>query len=189
MDKATLLNHLKVIQSVYATGLTLWGLLCTLDEQTIKRNRIILKEDGIDIVPPGRTLYIPPNMGIYNVQLGGPLQWNIGHASLEFSKMLLRNFTNDSFEIVHNYCEESDQLDKLRSQLWYHFARLVRNALTHNQRWLLSRPSDLRILPVTWHGKVIEATMNGNEMTFEFYDWFDGMELWEEMYVFGESLY
>ena len=102
--------------------------------------------------------------------------------------MLLRNITNDSFEVIKEYCKDSSQLSKMHAQPWYDFARLVRNALTHNQHWLLNRDSDKRKLPLAWHGKTIKGSIATHELTFDFYDWYDGAGLWDEMYEFAKSL-
>lgn len=184
----TICEELIVIRSNYATGLTLFGLLMTLGKDTINRNRIILKEDGLSIVQPGQILKINPHESCYEVSFGGTEKWNIKHAATEFSKMLLRNITNDSFETLKEYCEETNQSPRMQGQAWYDFARLVRNALTHNQHWLLCRPHDKVILPLTWRGKTIETSMDGKELTFDFYDWYDGAALWDDTFEFAKSL-
>jgi len=64
---------------------------------------------------------------------------------------------------------------------------MVRNSLTHTQHWKFV-PRDLKKLPVSWRGKTIEAHMQGQELSFDFYDSWDACELWAEMNTFAEGL-
>ena len=147
---------------------------------------MIVGEDGLHCVPKNRQ--VPSEAGeYYQVGFAGSPDFNLDRAALEFSKMLLRNFTLDCFEAVKNYCDETGQLDLLRSQPWYQFTRLMRNSLTHPQTWHF-RDGDRKKLPVTWRDKTIDENMEGREPDFCFYDWWDGCELWEEMNTFASSL-
>jgi len=184
---APVCRTLKTICSNFSTGLICHGLLQTLTSEVIKSNRVILKEDGLYIVRSGQSLQMAPNESFYEVQCGGPAKWNINHAALEFAKMLLRNFTIDSYEALFAYCESTGQLPPMQAQPWYQFARMVRNSLTHTQHWKF-RQGNLSKLPVSWHGKTINASMDGKMLDFDFYDWYDGCELWSEMYQFAETL-
>ncbi len=132
-------------------------------------------------------MYIPEGEQFYEFELAGPKEPDFEHAATEFAKMLLRTFTTESFEKLRGYCEETNQIDLMRRQPWYHFARMVRNSLKHSQTWNLNS-YDLSLLPVTWNGKTIEASMNGQIMTWDFYDCFDALELWDEMYAFAQTL-
>ena len=107
---------LRTIRSNFSAGLIYVGLLQTLDPKVIKSNRVILKEDGLYIIKPGQSLNIPPNESFYEVRFGGLAKWNIKHAALEFSKMILRNFTIDSYEALYDYCQSTDQLYAMQKQ-------------------------------------------------------------------------
>jgi hypothetical protein len=161
-------------------------------EDIVAANIAIIGEDGFHCVPRGKQP--PPSAGqYYVVDFGGagtgtlPHPWNVNRATIEFSKMLLRNFTLDSFEAVRAYCMKEHRNDDLWKQPWYQFARMMRNSLTHTQRFDF-RPPELKRLPVTWRDKAITAEMNGQEPGFEFFDWWDGCELWQEMYVFAKAI-
>ena len=106
---------------------------------------------------------------------------------MEFVKMLLRNFTLDNYEALLRYCRGTNQLSKLKTQSWFEFVRILRNSLTHTQTFKFNK-YDLSRLPVTWRNKKIEAGMDGQELSFDFYDWWDGCELWEEMFAFAKTL-
>ena len=187
LDKS-ILNHLVGIRSNFAFGLQFWGLL--RNSQTadiVKLHRVMVKTDGIYAIPPGKSMHIPEGEQFYALELAGPTQPDFNHAAMEFVKMQLRTFTTESFEKLKGYCDSTDQMEPMQKQPWYQFARMVRNCLKHSQYWKFNK-YDLSILPVAWHGKTIEAGMNGKEMTWEFYDPFDALELWDEMYDFGKTL-
>ena len=94
--------------------------------------------------------------------MGGPKKRNFEHASLEFVKMHLRNFTTEMFEKVKTHSEASGHSSEHKSQNWYQYARMVRNALTHDQHWHFNR-YDRSLLPVRWLEKTIEESMDGKE--------------------------
>jgi len=182
-----LVQHLKTIRSNFSAGLYAYCLLCRLKAEDVATgNRVIVGEDGLYCIPRHRD--VPAEAGkYYEAQFGGSPDFNLKRAAMEFAKMLLRNFTLDSFEAIKRYCEEMDQVEKMRAEPWYQFTRIMRNSLTHTQRWNFNR-YDLTRLPVTWRDKTVDASMDGHEPDFEFYDWWDGCELWEEMNEFARSL-
>ena len=50
----------------------------------------------------------------------------------EFLKSQIRALIKESFELVKNYCDETNQDSKLKTAPWYQFARIIRNCLSHN---------------------------------------------------------
>ena len=184
----TILNHLVGIRSNFAFGLQCWALLRSPQTAgVVKMHRVIVKEDGIYAILPEKSMHVPEGQRFYALELGGPKEPNCEHASMEFAKMHLRTFTTESFEKIKGYCASTGQLQLLKGQPWYQCARMVRNSLKHSQHWSFNK-YDLSILPVTWQGKIIETGMNGKEMTWEFFDSFDSLELWDEMYDFAKTL-
>jgi hypothetical protein len=182
-----LVRRLETIRSNFGIGLYCFCLLRHLRRENIPTlDRAIVGEDGLYCVPPGKEP--PAEAGnFYEIGLSGSGDLNISRASMEFAKMLLRNFTLDAFEAVKNYCEETNQRTELHAQGWYAFTRMMRNSLTHTQRWHF-REYDRKRLPVSWRGKVIDISMEGIEPHFTFYDWWDGCELWQEMHDFAVTL-
>ena len=182
-----LVSKLKIVRSNFSSGTYAFCLLNRLKkEDVIVGNRVIIGEDGLYCVP--RKKAIPPEAGkYYEVGFAGSKDFNLKKSNIEFSKMLLRNFTLDSFEIVRKYCIQTNQQNKLHLQPWYQFTRIMRNCLTHSRK-LEFRPHDKKMLPVSWRNKIITKSMENKELSFEFYDWWDACELWEEMRTFSESL-
>lgn len=182
-----LVNRLVVIRSNFSVGLYSTCLLRRLKREELgARDRVIIGEEGLHCIPP--TNAVPDDAGaFYEVGFAGNPDFDMDQAAMEFAKMLLRNFTLDSFEAVREYCVETDQMAQMRSQSWYQFTRMMRNSLTHTQRWHF-RSSERRLLPVSWRDKTIDVAMEGQEPNFTFYDWWDGCELWSEMHAFAVSL-
>ena len=50
----------------------------------------------------------------------------------DFREFLLRNALAETLEHVREYCEATQQHKSLYAAPWYHFARMIRNALTHD---------------------------------------------------------
>ena len=182
-----LVQKLKTIRSNFSVGLFSCCLLRRLKpEDVTKTDRVIIGEDGLYCIPTNKK--VPPEAGnFYEVDFGGSPDFNIDRAAMEFTKMMLRNFTLDSFEAVRRYCDETGQRTKLLAQDWYQFTRMMRNSLTHTQTWHF-RDYDRRELPVSWRGKTINESMEGQESDFDFYNWWDGCELWEEINEFAKYL-
>lgn len=156
-------------------------------EDIAAMDRVVIGEDGLYCIPRGKQ--VPAEAGsFYDVGFAGSPDFNLSRAGMEFAKMALRNFTLDSYEVLFDYCEQTNQLSRMQTQPWYEFARMVRHSLTHTQHWVFKRRKDLARLPVSWRGKTIEASMKGQELTCDFYDWWDACELWGEMYAFAETL-
>lgn len=71
------------------------------------------------------------------------------------------------FELLQDYCEDHDKgtasrslTTRMRETDWYFFARIVRNAISHN--FLFSfRASDRRRFPLTWRDIKIDESLEG----------------------------
>jgi hypothetical protein len=59
----------------------------------------------------------------------------------EFAKMGLRNLIKEAFELIKDYSNNTNQEQTFKSQNWYHFARIIRNCLSHNFKFQFSSPS------------------------------------------------
>ena len=68
------------------------------------------------------------------------------------------------FERTKEYCEKSSQLSLLKQQPWYHFWRILRNCFSHNYCFTFN-PHDLKVLPVSWQGFIIDASRQGTQLT------------------------
>ena len=82
----------------------------------------------------------------------------------EFLKMLTRALIKESFELVRTYCRQTRQFAKLKDLSWYHFVRLVRNAVSHDFMFRF-RPHDRDLLPVSWRDLAITSHMEGEDLS------------------------
>ena len=72
------------------------------------------------------------------------------------------------FEILRDYCEDYDKADptrrlfqKMKEAPWYEYARMVRNAISHNFHFRYNN-HDKEILPVTWNGITLSQEMGAH---------------------------
>jgi len=97
------------------------------------------------------------------------------------------------FGILEDYCKAYDKAEstrclwqKMQATSWFHFTRIVRNAISHNFHFDY-KPKDKRILPITWNGTTLSPEMEGQPITYEL--WHKrGYELFLEMKAFAELL-
>jgi hypothetical protein len=102
----------------------------------------------------------------------------------QYKRSMIENFVKscyraclcESWDAIKKYCESTGQLETLQQQCWYNFARLVRNALSHDFTFVFF-PSDMKKLPVTWAGRTIVPDMEGSPITFRFLDFEDVLRL------------
>lgn len=157
-------------------------------KKLIVDSRVFVSEDETTFF--GRTP-VPENLlrkEHYEVHLGGNPSLNFKHATLEFSKMLVRNVTTDAFEAIYNYCKENGFIELLTQQSWYRFARVVRNSVTHDQHIWLDDRRRANWLPINWNNVIINEDMIGKELPFTVYGWWHAVEMLKEMRQFCEDL-
>lgn len=103
----------------------------------------------------------------------------------QLQKMIHRAALKELFELLRHYCHETKQMSLFKSAPWYQFARIARNSLSHNYR-LEFKKYDMSVLPVTWDGLTIDASMDGKYLPME--EFFTRPKLWTligemELYV------
>ena len=94
--------------------------------------------------------------------------------SSEFLLNHLHSLVRLPFELLNDYCEDFDRaaakqpvlMTKLKNMPWYEYARLVRNAVSHNFRFAFSG-RDKSKMPVTWNGMTIDGNCDGRTITYE----------------------
>ena len=102
-----------------------------------------------------------------------------------FLLLQLRSLVRESYEATLEAARHAGLMEKLRQEDWFDFARLLRNAWSHDHRFLL-RGWERSLLPVTWPGKnrVISEEMIGEPVTLAFFDWWLGSQLHTQMTMF-----
>jgi hypothetical protein len=106
-------------------------------------------------------------------------------ACSEFVKMGLRAFIKESFELIKNYTDLTNQSQKFQNQKWFHFARIIRNCLSHNFYFKFNT-KDKKILPVSFKNKIITIDMDNTPLTKSLLSPVDAWDLFNEMKLFIE---
>jgi len=105
-----------------------------------------------------------------------------------FVKMNFRVVMLESYEALKRYCKETGQYEHpLKDQPWFHFFRLVRNAMGHDTHFTFSA-RDKKILPVSWKGATIHEGLEGMPVTFDVLNLdtaFDLLQAAEEFLITG----
>lgn len=104
----------------------------------------------------------------------------------EFLKSQIRALIKESFELVKNYCHETNQNSKLKAAPWFQFARMIRNCLSHNFKFEF-REYDKTLLPLTWKSRTIDASMDGKHLELKFFGYVETWELFMEYQKFVEN--
>jgi hypothetical protein len=104
----------------------------------------------------------------------------------EFLNAQMRALVKESFDLVLDYCNETEQRATLQAAPWFHFVRLIRNCLTHNGLFQFS-DDDYALLPVTWNRREITRSMNYQHLRLEFFGHAEAWALFSEIEGFVGS--
>jgi len=109
--------------------------------------------------------------------------------SSEFVLNQLHALIRSPFEVLRDYCEDfGEELSaELQATKWYWFARIVRNAISHNFRYNFDKRTRKR-LPLTWNGITLTQDLHGKSIAYGTFWHRPGYELFLEMRRFAESL-
>jgi hypothetical protein len=104
----------------------------------------------------------------------------------EFLTSQIRALIKESFELIKNYCNETKHDPIFKAEPWYQFARMIRNYLSHNFKFEFTK-YDKSILPVSWKGRTIDATLDGKHLELKFFGHVETWELFMEYQDFVEN--
>lgn len=102
----------------------------------------------------------------------------------EFNKMLMRTTIKESFEHIKEYCQDTNQFPLLKSEPWYEFARIIRNFLSHNCRFIFNK-YDRERLPIRWKDFEITEAMHGGGLGDKVFGNIQTWELFSRMEEFA----
>jgi len=104
----------------------------------------------------------------------------------EFITSQIRALIKESFELIKNYSDETNQDSKFKLEPWYQFARIIRNCLSHNFKFEF-RKYDKTLLPVTWKSRTIDTSMDGKHLELKFFGYVETWELFMEYQKFVDN--
>lgn len=91
--------------------------------------------------------------------------------ALNIMRLGVKDAITQSFEMIRDYCDDTNQVPLLRAQPWYHFTRVVRNSMSHNYTLSFRMPNGA-VLPdqsLQFSDRRIELrnAMEGHELDFD----------------------
>ncbi len=89
----------------------------------------------------------------------------------------------EGHELVTDYCKREGLYSDLSAQSWWQFSRLIRNVLSHNFCFRLN-DKDMKLLPLSWQGKTIDASVDGQPLMMSFFGYADAWRLFLEYETF-----
>ncbi|MFA5423761.1 MAG: hypothetical protein WC374_07885 [Phycisphaerae bacterium] len=104
----------------------------------------------------------------------------------EFNKMLMRATIIEAFEHIKEYCQNTNQYPLFKQQPWYEFARIIRNFLSHNCRFIINKYDSER-LPIKWGDIEITEQMNGGGLEAGSFGNIETWELFQQLTDFVEK--
>ena len=75
-----------------------------------------------------------------------------------------RSALNELFPLTKLYCHETGQLEKLKTQPWFQFWRILRNCFAHDMLFNFNK-DEKALLPVSWSGVTLDTSMNRKPLT------------------------
>lgn len=88
----------------------------------------------------------------------------LAHSVDQLYLAVVRAAVTESFELTRDYCRKTKQTKSLKAQKWFTVIRMIRNALNHNFHFRFSS-DDLLELPASWGPIIIDAELEGKELT------------------------
>jgi hypothetical protein len=94
----------------------------------------------------------------------------------EFQKLLFRAVVGDALRLTTDHFDSAISESERDKLSWYWFAKVVRNALSHNLRLSIRETYVRKRLPITWRHRTITAAMHGAPLR-EILDYSDAIDL------------
>lgn len=107
-------------------------------------------------------------------------------ACKEFINMGLRILIKESFKLIKDYSDNTNQKQIFQKQTWFEFARIIRNCLSHNFKFQFNK-HDKSLLPINWRSKTIDINMEDTYLELSFFGYVEAWELFDEMNLFVKN--
>lgn len=105
-----------------------------------------------------------------------------------FIQLLIRTLVRDSFDLLVQYCDGSNQAAHLKKQDWYNFARLVRDAIARGFRFEFNSFDRGLNMPVVWKDRKITGGHHGQPLELDFFGMFEAWTMFMEIKAFAARL-
>ena len=151
VDKSLILGRVQTIRNNYALAQAGIALLALPDARTRLDQVFSSLQEYPEIQAIRYIDYVFENDDLLKLATG------------QFRKAILRNCMKEIFEQVKLYGRETNQMQLVEAAPWYRFLRIIRNCLSHDMK-LHFRSYDLKQLPVSWSGLIIDASMQNLQL-------------------------
>jgi hypothetical protein len=170
-DKDMTLVRLAIRLSNFTAGLAGLVLLHTDAINTLEEQSIYLQGDNIWSDPKALDKRLPYERTNFKdlVMTARSAREDVSFSFIarELARSLRRSFVTESVEIIISFTKEHNLWSNLNSHPWFHYARFVRNAMSHDYRFCFSK-KDREYLPVTWNGFTIDRSIKGHDLNASF---------------------
>lgn len=187
-DKPWALNQLRHAKNAYIYTLAAMRLLNSEALLSLRDRRVLIRQDGI-IWDPDISDFVGGAVGYEGNQIIAAYQndnANFQVDLLELYKSSRRNLVKESYETVKKFAAKAGLDATWSKQPWYGFARIIRNAISHDMV-ISFDAKDLARLPVTLAGTTIDVSMDKKEMTSDLLNPLVTLELIEAMKAFVQA--
>jgi len=169
-DREWALNQLRHKRQAFILTLTAMYLINSPDLEAVRGKRILLLPSGL-VFNPDSHEYRGDRYLLELTQVVDERTYKRSDFDYTLGQFYLfnrRNFLNESLETVEVFAASVGARNDLLKEHWYDFGKIVRNALSHN--FMFSLRDYKKKLPVLFGSKIIEWTMNGQEVTQDIID-------------------
>ncbi len=111
----------------------------------------------------------------------------VRYVSHQLSHLVLRTAVTQAFELTRRYCRNTNQVELLKAQPWFHLIRLVRNAFDHDFHFDFGE-KDLPLFPASWGNVTLTADLQGVEITHQHFSTQDAIAWLNELEQFVSGL-
>jgi hypothetical protein len=112
--------------------------------------------------------------------------------ALNVMRLGVKDAITQTYEVLREYCEATNQLVDMKSQPWYHFARLVRNSMSHDYtlNFRMRRGEVLRDQSLQFSDRclVLKASQEGQELDLDLFPFQYAFELVDMMRRFAADV-
>ena len=163
-EKAALLHRMTIRQNTFMMGLASLFLLQTDAMKSLEEQSVYFQGNHIQFNSKELDDLVPYEKNDFNILLSA---WRsregddiYSKSIVDFARSQRRTFLTESYELLNEFIKKHNLRDKLRPFSWFHYARIIRNSMSHDYR-LSFHKFDHQFLPLTWYGNIIDSSMEG----------------------------
>lgn len=161
--KEILLRKLSHTRNTYLLGFAAEILLKSSEaDEIMKGGKVVVKMKGGEMIVNGVESTIVLELDRVREMLSND---RIKEAALHnFLMFQLKMIITEPFELITNYCKETNQVKKFKDLDFYDFGRKIRNLMVHDEKTIFQESIVEDILPPSWRDK---TTINNISLNYK----------------------